>query len=163
MKKIMTIIISLLISSQVVAGPHGHNNFRSGFSSRPNIGVGNYYNYHNNSNHYNYNYNNSYYGNPRGEWRHTNHNGQLAWWFVVGSMFYLTEQAYINNSGYNIQQPIINIQQPIITNQPIYSTTYTEQRYQNGNGYGWYCETTGLFNTGSNDTCPTPWISRSYK
>lgn len=137
MKKVIGILMSLLIGSQAFADPwHGHGNYRSGPSYHGGPVI-----------------NNNYYGSPRGEWRHTSHNGQLAWWFVVGSMFYLSEQAYLNDT--RVYNPVIVSPQPIY-NPPVYSTpTYRP-------AYGWYCESTGLFSTGRYDTCPTPWVSRPY-
>lgn len=143
MKKIIALTVCLLMGSQALADPwhEGRHDFRHGYYGGP------VYNYHN------------YYGGPRGEWRHTNHNGQLAWWFVVGSMFYLSEQAYLNDRrGYETvivnPQPVYN--PPVYVEQPVYSTPGYRPNY------GWYCEPTGRFSAGSYDTCPRPWVSRQY-
>ena len=144
MKKIIVLAISLIMGNQAFAQWHGH--------------------YQNNNNHrpeYS-----RYNDNSRGEWRHTNHNGQLAWWFVVGSAFYLSEQAYLNEYRYapiynkpiiinSIPAPSINYGNPVYVQPTYVPPTYVPR-------YGWYCENTGMFSTGAYDTCPTPWVSRQY-
>lgn len=152
MKKFLTLIMAALISSQTFAagwhgGPqgHGYNYGRPSYHSGPVIN--------------NYNY-----GSRGGEWRRTNHNGQLAWWFVVGSMFYLSEQAYLNDMN---RSTVVVTPQPVypaysstyVAPAPVYQT-YPQPVYRVSNG--WYCEVTGRFSTGQYDTCPTPWISRQY-
>lgn len=105
----------------------------------------------------NYNYN---YGHPqpRGEWRHEWHNNQLAWWFVVGSIFYLSEQDYLNNRYRYQPQPA-----PVIINpNPIYVPVPQQPVPSYQPSYGWYCSPTGRFSTGPYDSCPVPWISRAY-
>ena len=151
MKKFLTLMLSVLLTTQTFAGGwHGNhgNNYNHGngyYNARPNYYSGPVVN--------NYNYG------SRGQWRHANHNGQLAWWFVVGSMFYLSEQAYLND---------VNRSTVIVTPQPVYTSTYVEPVYQTYPqpvyrvSNGWYCEATGRFSTGQYDTCPTPWISRRY-
>lgn len=138
MKKIIVVLMGLLVGSQALADPWhgGHHGYRNGYYNGPV-----YNNYHN------------YYNSPRGEWRHTNHNGQLAWWFVVGSMFYLSEQAYVNDR-HHYETVIVN--PPVYVEQPRYSTPSYRPNY------GWYCESTGRFSETSYDTCPTPWVSRAY-
>ena len=156
MKKTIAVVVGLLLGSQALAEPwHGsRHNYRNGYHG----GAG-YNNYHNhsryNDNYYNYYKNNKH---SRGQWRHTHHNGQLAWWFVVGSMFYLSEQAYLNDRR-NYETVIVNT--PRIYNPPRYveQRVYSEPSYRS---YGWYCEATGRFSAGSYDTCPTPWVSRQY-
>lgn len=171
MKKIIVMLMSLVVGGQALAaGQHGDRGHHGGgFHSGSSIGISHNYNHYGNGynrgyNNYNRNnyYNHGYNYGSRGEWRHANHNGQLAWWFVVGSAFYLTEQAYLNES----RAPVI------VNQQPVYSTTYVtpnyvaypQSTYNTYNTYrtSWYCENTGLFSTGSNDTCPTPWVSRTY-
>lgn len=142
MKKTIAVLMGLLIGSQAFADPwHGsRHSYRQSYHGGP------VYNYHN------------YYNTPRGEWRHTNHNGQLAWWFVVGSMFYLSEQAYLNDR----RQETIIVNPPTVYNSPRYieQPVYTAPSYRPS--YGWYCEPTGRFSNGSYDTCPSPWVSRPY-
>lgn len=151
MKKFLTLILSVLVTTQTFAagwhgGPgHNYNHGHGYYNSRPNYHSGPIIN--------NYNYG------SRGQWRHTHHNGQLAWWFVVGSMFYLSEQAYLND---------INRSTVIVTPQPVYPSTYVAPVYQTypqptyRPSYGWYCEATGRFSNSQYDSCPTPWISRPY-
>lgn len=159
MKKLLVILMSLVIGSQALAGwqhggySHGNNGYSPSYHSGANVAI-------TNNNYGNYN---GYNGGSRGNWQHSNHNGQLAWWFVVGSMFYLSEQAYINDSRY--YAPVI------VTPQPYYSSTYvapsypvypTYQQPLYRSNYGWYCESTGTFSHTQYDTCPTPWVSRPY-
>lgn len=160
MKKTMAVIMGILISSQALADNwnerrHGH---------RPNYHSDSVYNkYNNHYGYYNHGYNNhngyKHYNHSRGQWRHTNHNGRLAWWFVVGSMFYLSEQAYLNdirNSETVIINPLNIYNSPNYIEQRVYSTPSYRPNY------GWYCEQTGRFSQNSYDTCPRPWISRQY-
>ena len=143
MKKVIAVVMGLLIGSQAFADPWhgGRHGYRLGYHGGP------VYNSHN------------YYSHPRGEWRRTNHNGQLAWWFVVGSMFYLSEQAYVNDTR-NYNTVIVN--PPTVYNPPVYveQQSYSTPNYRPS--YGWYCEPTGRFSSGNYDTCPRPWISREY-
>lgn len=140
MKKFLIILMSLLVGTQsFAAGWHGGPSYHGGYHNGPIV--------------------NNYYGSPGGQWRHTSHNGQLAWWFVVGSAFYLTEQAYLNDTRrVYYDQPVVVTPQPVYVQPPV--TTYVSPTYRTS--YGWYCESTGLFSTSRFDTCPTPWVSRPY-
>lgn len=166
MKKIMVVAIGLLMGSQAVADNYNGKRHDDRRGYHGNTGYNNYYQYHNrnyyNNNRYDhnrYNHNRYNYYSSRGQWRHTNHNGQLAWWFVVGSMFYLSEQAYLNDQR-NYNTVIVN--PPTIYNPPVYVESPRYTTHNDRNNYGWYCETTGRFSEGSYDSCPTPWITRQY-
>lgn len=139
MKKILIVIMTLLGLQNAYA-----DNWRHHGGSRYN---------------YNYNYNHNYnYGHPqpRGEWRHEWHNNQLAWWFVVGSIFYLSEQDYLNRRYQPKPAPVI------INSNPIYVPVHTQVVPSYQPSYGWYCTVTGRFSAGQYDSCPVPWVSRQY-
>lgn len=155
MKKLFVVILSLFVSMSAFA-QHWDNR-----------------------DHYNHGYDRGY--NSHGEWHHEMHNGNLGWWFLVGGVAYLSEEAYLNSIRtepvYQTYQPYVQPpyiytnppvtyiqQEPMVVPMPALPTV-TQQAIPM-NGYkpstGWYCPTTGMFSVSSSDRCSVPWISKAY-